>query len=441
MKLPCAHGDVRTAVIYFTGMIHGRASILFAWLLGVVATPIIVRAQPWTTGEARMAAPSFVRVDRDTIYSDADWSALSPDLYNRDIVLIGEPDHGSYEVAELRNSLIAELHAKHGFDVVLFESGMGELILPPDASAAELTNGLMGPWNMTSSLSLMNYVHDQHLAVAGFDVQRSGGGFARVLGEVCARWNIDSTLFAGLEDRYGPVIKSLGPRSDTATAAPEARRLIGDYDALQRELTQQAVTISDTRPKVAHDQEDLVRWTVMNRIDHLGYMLAFARTKDWHARFAARDSLMARNLRHFVDQVYAGRKVIVVAHNYHIARSNPAERTMGEWLDAAYGDRLFVIGTLTGGGTFSNNAQQPRAMSPPDSTARDCKQIIARLLGSVHYVRVPPTPSPTTRWLHQPLVVNDSFLDLGNGNTLVPAEQFDALLLVRSVSPARYLGP
>lgn len=92
-------------------------------------------AQHWTTEQARALAAQVRLIDTDSLFADCDWSALGADLEGKDIVLIGEPDHGSKEVADLRNSLIAELHATHGFDVVLFESGMGELILPDDADA------------------------------------------------------------------------------------------------------------------------------------------------------------------------------------------------------------------------------------------------------------------------------------------------------------------
>ncbi|HEV7783653.1 MAG TPA: hypothetical protein VGO58_20420 [Chitinophagaceae bacterium] len=54
------------------------------------------------------------------------------------MVLIGEPNHGSKEIFLLRNSLIKFLHESHGFDIILFESGIGELIRA-DISKDQLT--------------------------------------------------------------------------------------------------------------------------------------------------------------------------------------------------------------------------------------------------------------------------------------------------------------
>jgi len=39
-------------------------------------------------------------------------------------------------------------------------------------------------------------------------------------------------------------------------------------------------------------------------------------------------------------------------------------------------------------------------------------------------------------WLHEKIIVNDSFTDLAGTNKLVLAEQFDGLVFIRKVSPS-----
>lgn len=404
----------------------------FLWIGLRVCTPVC--AQHWTAEQARELAAQVRSIDTDSVFTDCDWSALGADLEGKNIVLIGEPDHGSKEVADLRNSLIAELHATHGFDVVLFESGMGELILPDDADALEMANGLMGPWNTRSSVDLMGVLRAQRMGFAGFDVQRSGRSFAGVLREVCAELKVDSALYDDLEERYGPLAKLLGPKADPAAVAADATLLIANYDALH-------AAVGRSLPERPSARQLLVYRTLLNRADFLRYMLKFTTDKDWNARWAARDSAMAGNVRWLADVVYPGQKLIVVAHNYHIARSNPKEQVMGEWLGAHYGDRMLVIGTLTGGGTYADNSRRPVTMTPPDSSARDIKHLVAGLPGFVNYMTAASMHSSVSTWTREPLVVNDSFIDLSNSNTLVPAEHFDAVLFIRRVSPPVFLEP
>ncbi len=397
-------------------------------------TSLVSAAQVWTSEQAHLAAAEVKLIDADSVFTDCDWSSLAADITGKNMVLIGEPDHGTKEVAELRNSLIAELQSKHGFDVVLFESGIGELILPDTASALDMTHGLMGPWDTRASLELMDRIRTQHMAYAGFDVQRSGRGFAAVLHEVCEQLGIDTGLYAGLERRFGPVAKSFGLKAHPAMVTGDAAMLMIEYDTFCNEL-------DEALPATRSPQQRLVLRTLRNRADFLAYMSAFVTTRDWNGRWAARDSAMAGNVRWLTDSLFAGRKVIVVAHNYHIARSNPKEKVMGEWLNAHYGDRMFVIGTFTGGGSYADNSGKPVPMAPPDSTALDIKHVIAGLPGFVNYLRVPTEGSTSAPWMHEPLIVNDTFIDLSNSNELVPARHFDGLLLMRSVSLPTFLEP
>ena len=81
----------------------------------------------------------------------SDLAALGASLEGRSRVLLGEFSHGSGEVNLLKNRLIRYLHEEHGFEVLLFESGVGELIafdlLRHRLSARSMLGGLIGPWH------------------------------------------------------------------------------------------------------------------------------------------------------------------------------------------------------------------------------------------------------------------------------------------------------
>ena len=62
----------------------------------------------------------------------SDWKALKKQLKGKRLVLLGEFNHGSKEIFELRNDLIQYLHKELGFTTILFESGIGELAVIND---------------------------------------------------------------------------------------------------------------------------------------------------------------------------------------------------------------------------------------------------------------------------------------------------------------------
>jgi erythromycin esterase len=58
-----------------------------------------------------------------------------------------------------------------------------------------------------------------------------------------------------------------------------------------------------------------------------------------------RDALMAENARRIIEESYPGQKVMIWAHNDHVATWAPgSEKTMGAHLQDAFGDQLFVLG-------------------------------------------------------------------------------------------------
>lgn len=60
-------------------------------------------------------------------YYNGNWDPLLEAIDRKRIVLLGELNHGSKEIILTRNELIQELHQKLGFDIILFESGFGEI--------------------------------------------------------------------------------------------------------------------------------------------------------------------------------------------------------------------------------------------------------------------------------------------------------------------------
>ncbi|MEQ9307085.1 MAG: hypothetical protein RJQ14_24440, partial [Marinoscillum sp.] len=139
--------------------------------------------------------------------SRGDWGELGQAIKDKKIVSLGEFNHETWEVFKIKNDLIKYLHEEHGFNTILFESGVGELIIPnqkkEELSASRMTNGFFGYWRTEEFVELMNYIKKKDINIGGFDVQRFGGSFSIVLKDEAKKLAIDTAAFHNIEQRFG----------------------------------------------------------------------------------------------------------------------------------------------------------------------------------------------------------------------------------------------
>jgi erythromycin esterase-like protein len=331
--------------------------------------------------------------------------------------------------------LIKYLHQETGAKVILLESGIGELAFADmnrdTLTAEQMTNGLVGVWRTKEFDDLMDYVKSEDLEIAGFDVQRSGGSFAFMLDHVTEQYGLDSLHNHDLELRYGAIAKELSnKKSEYDSLKVKTDILIQDYKGVQEEVSRHI----SGNPSM---ELLFVEKTIGNRISFLTYMLQFLKDRDWNAKWAARDLAMADNIQWLVDSVYKDQQVIIVAHNFHIGKYNENEIVMGEVLQAKYEKDMYSIGVFAGSGAFSDNYGVRVEMQPTDTLGLDIKHVIAELDGTATFLEIPDKISSDTSWLDQEIIVNDSFIDLSNGNKMNLSKTFDGLIFLQRVSPAK----
>ena len=108
---------------------------------------------------------------------------------------------------------------------------------------------------------------------------------------------------------------------------------------------------------------------------------------------------------------------------------------MGEFLVRDFGDDMYVLGTFAKEGTYLNNSGRPESLSKPDSTSLDIKHIIDTGGVKMSFLDLPIKMSVGSKWLQEPIIINDTFIDLSNSNRLILSKCFDGLLLIDTVSP------
>ncbi len=360
------------------------------------------------------------------------WKKVLKGTKNKQIVLLGEFNHGSKEVFLLRNELIKALHEKQQFDIILFESGIGELFFADlnkeQLSPREMTRNLFGVWQTKAFRQLMDYIKTEKMTVAGFDAQRTGRTFHQLLQIEAQKTLVDTILYNNLEERYTIAQNSLRNRKTIYTDKIKAAttELINDYQLVYQAL---ANIFRPTKSTFFALQ------TLNNRMHSLQYRLQFLRDKDYNKRWIARDSMMAENVQWLAENIFQDQKLIIIGHNFHIAKHNEKEEVMGEFLSEKYSEKMYSIGIFAAEGSYANNAGKAKAMLPADSENLDIKHFIKKINGYASFLPIPTQQRKIgSQWLFKEIVVNDTFIDLSSSHTLNLAKHFDGLILLQKVS-------
>lgn len=176
---PAAHGEANPAAAASTAAVSGTVSTKFRqqwedWLrTNAYALDTI---QPAATKDGQAAEGSF-----------ADLDMLKPLLLDKRIVYLGESSHGAAEYNSAKTRLIQYLHQELGFNVVAFETNLGNAAsayghIHTREPVATMKDSIFRVWQAQETVPLFQYIKDtQHtktpLALAGFDMQPQGALF------------------------------------------------------------------------------------------------------------------------------------------------------------------------------------------------------------------------------------------------------------------------
>lgn len=392
------------------------------------------QSDPTYKNYLRKHSPTIQREASDKMYH---FSFLKKQLKGHRIVAIGEFNHGSSEIFKLKNKLIQYLHQELDYDVVLFESGIGEMLLPnysrDTLSARRMIYSLVGPWRTRSHVPLMDLVRNSpKLAIGGFDVQKSGGAFSRVVRPIAKQIENGTGIdLMALEERNDKLRKLLNGRELTDEISSSRKNVLKDYKQVLSFLTTSPIQGSGEIPL------KLITQTIRNRTAYIDYRYDFLKDKDWNKRWLKRDSLMAENVRFFTEEIYPDKKVVILAHNFHIAKHNPKEEVMGEYLQTMLKEDIYTIGLYAANGSYANNSRQERMLSASEGPG-DIKHYINLQPDEVQFLNIPDSKKKGIEWIFENIIINDTFNDLSSSKTVDLAKWFDGLIFLKTVSPAIY---
>lgn len=367
----------------------------------------------------------------------SDLAFLKPLLDGKRVVALGESAHGVAQFNRLKVRLVKYLHRELGYDVIAFESNIGSCDVANAHVAKSLPVDVMRDclfpvWHTTDTVPLFEYLErvrkeGGRLDLAGFDTQPSG----------MANPEVSARLLAMIDPAEQVALYLRVSAAERRIAAPglleDAERIAmaRAYADLTADLVANAAQLQAKRSlrpievNIAIREAESRRRFVMQR-DHAPN----------DATMKIRDEGMADNVDFLLDVLYPGRKVVLWAHNEHLARdrggASPAR--MGEWLARRRGAELYVVGFFMGHGKAAWNTRRAYDIAPPPAGSMEA--LLARGGKAITFVDFTRAGEAAAGgWMSRPIVVRDWGV---RTLTLVPARAFDAAIYIDEVTPPEY---
>lgn len=397
---------------------------------------------------AARAIPIRTLQPTDTDFRDL--RPLIPLLANVRVVLLGEADHGDGSDFLAKSRLIRFLHAELGFDVLAFEAGVYDMwrawreISAGQDPMTSFTQGAFWMWAQARQLEpLVSYVAQaarspRPLVLAGIDVNRSGrtASSDTLIAEL--------TTFLNANGVPGPLADAQSPETQLLTRlhnyqfrpAPDSAALA----ALAGAASSAAERIE--RDVATEDGRYWARtlWNVAARVAGSEWRRPYCAT-DACLNAPDRDPEMAQNLKWLANQMYPDRKIIVWAHNAHIARNFSilesgrwSRYMMGDGVWSEFGDRSYSIAFVSYEGSYHwAHDQRPTYNIVPDQDPEaEFEELMAAAGQRVAVVDLRTAVADNT-WLGQPFLARP----IGHSTDRSRwGSNYDAFVFIRTQEPA-----
>ena len=310
-------------------------------------------------------SPHFVPIEnQDKLDDFSDLMPLKELLKDKKIISLGENTHGFGDQFQLKARLAIFLHEELDFDLILFEEGLSDMGLiwerMDGLSAGELTSKFLHYYQNEEMEDLYAYLKNSHdkedpLILQGIDCQAQQDYFKTVFSEIAAPYNqrLADSLRYGLHEinnMYGHQI----------TNKDEAA-FYRSRDKFAKSCQELADFLEEYEKKLYEDQHlskkefKLLKRSLQNFQAYT--QLEFGDL--WStAELELRDSLMADNITWLLEEAYPGKKALIWAHNYHIAKENvylDSTKWMGVHLKERYKEEYYSLGSLVYEGAFFNH--------------------------------------------------------------------------------------
>ncbi|HSP13406.1 MAG TPA: erythromycin esterase family protein [Thermoanaerobaculia bacterium] len=357
------------------------------------------------------------------------------------IVTLGEATHGTKEFFQFKHRMLEFLVANAGFDVFAIEASFPDALAVNDYvlngagdPARALSGMLFWTWNTEEVLALIKWMrawndnpkHTRKLRFYGFDMQNPASSVERLRKYF---EKADATALP-LLDRLTPALNRDLQKPTTPDQQKEAMAALDEIAAR-----------IDAAAGLEQEQVTLIRQAV--RMFGAAPLMTGG----------IRDAAMAENIRWILDHEPAGTKMVVWAHNGHVATeeySFAAGGNMGTHLRSMFGKDLVAFGAGFNRGSFQAVGGRKRpglvehTVGPLETGSFD--RTLADAGPPIFVLDLRHAPGAVRDWLDSPLknrTIGAMFDDdnpKGYAMSIHPSRSFDAVFFIRDTTSAVPVG-
>lgn len=393
-----------------------------------------------------------------------DLAFLKPILKDKTVVSLGENFHRVAEYSSMKTRLIKYLHEELDFDVIMFESGLGDAFMTYENADALTSKEMMERsifpiWHSKETLGLFDYIKkeqktDDPLYLAGYDMQFTSGYLTQFIAGWIAKVDKDQGQnyfdfeLQAMTDFYAVINKYGLDFDNNPQAKNEVKKVKDEYEPKYKALIQ---FIQDNKEQLAAAYPknprmvDIAVKTLEDRIKFIEMGMYGTRES-----YEFRDRAMADNVEWLMKEMYPGKKVILWAHNDHLAKNTSKIATkeqgkwvnsftsMGELLNKKLKDKEYVLGLYMNSGKASTITTQklfdikPMPKGSLEHLMMQSGYKIAFADLSKH-----KSPNQNNSWMFKPIYAAEdgmtSEIISPNAMRFVPKEQYDGIIVFDKV--------
>ena len=374
----------------------------------------------------------------------ADMQPLKKIVGEAKVVSLGEATHGTREFFQLKHRMLEFLVNEMGFNIFAIEATMpesfdiNEYVLTGRGDPAKALAGIyFWTWDTEEVLEMIEWMrrynadaqHTRKVKFYGFDMQAA----ARATKVTLAYLRRVDPAQAEMAE------KELGRLANPYTEF-EFARLAQEKKAAAAETIKSVIASLESRKQDYIKRSSAVDWAMARQ-----HAQVLAQNIEMQSvasagigQPAVRDRAMAENIRWILDHEGPGAKIVIWAHNGHVATQNQYGMDwMGQHLRRALGRDMVVFGFAFNQGGFqamempfpSERGLRPFNVNPAEGSL-DAMLASAGLQMAAIDLRALPADGPVAKWFGEPKATRS--IGAGYG------EQFAANFLAQQVMPKIY---
>jgi erythromycin esterase len=377
-----------------------------------------------------------------------DLAPFATRLNSARIVAMGEATHGTREFQQFKVRMCGFLAEKLGFTVFAIEANWDQslaanrYVLEGEGTAESALAMQVHAWKTVEVRDLLQWMrrynqdpaHGRKLMFLGFDMMDPGppetavSDYLRKVDAASAKEVAQAFEFLG---NYGE-----NPAYEHAPAEAKQRT---------RETLTALLARFDSQEEAYIHRSSLAEWTMARQNMRLVQQAEEKIADSGEGGLAARDRAMAENARWILDREPAGTKMMVWAHNAHIASDGSQHAPMGEHLRRMYGAEFVNLGFVFGKGSFraldlANNRETEFTLKDPPAGTIDAAMAGVGLPRFAADLRDLPA-GPAADWFggdRRSRQIGTAYSTATPGvwiKPMRPAKAFDFLLYIGEITP------